>query len=532
MAGKKRLLALILAAALLTVLLGACGSQEEPDSVPQPGNSQQDPNGTGGMETQPGQPEELTELTFWYYDLYNHGSHGQKIIDAVNEITEPLLGIRMSIEWFDAGSYTTQLGLAIADGTVIDLISIMPAPPTSVATLHASGKLMEIDALLQEYAPQAYGMMEPYLSAYSYEGGVFGIPARKNWASNKYIMMREDVLQELGLYDFAAQMTTWSEYEQVMQQVMEAKGGSGMYALGRAKGNSVTIGGGYWPMAGERFDEYSAYDSLGDSLGLVSTDDAGNVGSYWADPRTVAECERLADWNARGYIWPDSAFSDTDGDDLVSGGVIFSKMEGGEIGVETRQRANCDTEMLCVQICDGYISTSSVTSWGLAIPITSEEPEAACRFIDQLYTNAELLNILLLGIEGEDYVFLPSGEVDYPEGLDSNSVEYHQADWMFGNQSLVHVWAGDGADYRQRAEEANAACDVSPYLGFTVNSTELETQIATLSAVLDQYQASMRCGLYTQQSYEEFLSKLETAGLQAYLDAFQLQLDAWLTENG
>ena len=70
--------------------------------------------------------------------------------------------------------------------------------------------------------------------------------------------------------------------------------------------------------------------------------------------------------------------------------------------------------------------------------------------------------------------------------------------------------------------------EVSPYLGFAVDTTELDNEIAAITAVNDQYTYNLGSGLYTDEMYADYLAKLESAGLQAYLDAFQTQLDAWV----
>lgn len=541
---KKRhvLLSLLLVAALLISLLAACANNETPstdtpntnNNTPS-SNTDKQPDQTPDADTDsdvPAQdfdPENPDEILFYFYDLYSHGAYGDKIIDAVNEITIPLIGVKVDIEWYDMGSYVTKLGLSIADGTPVDLVNIMPAAPTSVANLHANNQLMDISELLPEYAPGAYELIKDYLGAFTYTDGIFGFPSLKNFSNNYYVMMREDILKELDLYDFASNMTTWSEYEQIMQAVTDAYQGEGMYALGRARGNSVTNG--VMQQGYEKFFDYSPFDTVGDTLAILSTDKEGHVYSFYEVPETVAGMKRLASWMEKGYIWPDSAFSDTDGDVLISGGTTFSKMEGGEIGVEVRQKANCGTDMLCVKVMNGFITTSSLTSWGLAVPITADEPEAAMRFVNQLYTNADLMNVLLLGIEGEDYVMLDTGEAAYPAGKEDGSVEYHEADWLFGNQFLVHPWTGNGADYREIAAQENVNSEISTYLGFTLDVSELNTLIASLSAVKDQYVPSFSCGLYTDAEYQDFLDKLYSVGMQDYIDEVQTQLDAWLASQ-
>ena len=136
-----------------------------------------------------------------------------------------------------------------------------------------------------------------------------------------------------------------------------------------------------------------------------------------------------------------------------------------------------------------------------------------------------------MGIEGEDYVITETGEIDYPEGLDANTVEYHEPDWMLGNQFNVLPWKGNGADYRQVAAQENVNSVISPYLGFALDTSKLETTVASLSAVRDQYIASLSCGLYTDEMYEEYIGKLKAAGLDDYIAEIQAQLDAYMNGN-
>lgn len=55
--------------------------------------------------------------------------------------------------------------------------------------------------------------------------------------------------------------------------------------------------------------------------------------------------------------------------------------------------------------------------------------------------------------------------------------------------------------------------------------------VSQISAVTDQYQQTLQCGGYTPELYQEYLSKLDTAGVQDYLAAVQTQLDAWIAAH-
>lgn len=93
--------------------------------------------------------------------------------------------------------------------------------------------------------------------------------------------------------------------------------------------------------------------------------------------------------------------------------------------------------------------------------VLSTEPEAAMKFLNLLYGNEELVNLLAYGIEGEHYVKTEDGKIAYPEGIDPSISKYRgDQSYMYGNAMLTYFhethtvqsheeeiyWAGHGGD--------------------------------------------------------------------------------------
>ena len=153
--------------------------------------------------------------------------------------------------------------------------------------------------------------------------------------------------------------------------------------------------------------------------------------------------------------------------------------------------------------------------------MNAEEPEGAARLINALYTDEKLMNMLIRGIEGEDFEVV-DGEVHYPaDGY------YYEADFIMGNNTLLYPLEGQGADYFDRIVEINNAAHISEHLGFVLDTAPLENLSANISAVNDQYTADLFTGNYTPELFEEYKAKLTTAGVQDYLNAIQEQYNAW-----
>ena len=238
---------------------------------------------------------------------------------------------------------------------------------------------------------------------------------------------------------------------------------------------------------------------------------------------------RAKDWMDRGFLWPDSLFSEELlPDNLVKQNAVFAIFQPSEMGVESAKTASCGYEMVCTPIKQIAVTSANVQKFGVCVPAVSDEPEAAVRFLNLWYTDSRIANLLAWGEEGTDYI-VRDGEASYPEGVEAATVGFHSHDFLAGNQFLVTPWSGSGADMRERAKADLLSAPVSAYLGFTFDSAEYSTLIAGLTSVNEEFEQPLKSGGYTPELLQDFLAKLEQAGLRGYLSAYQTQLDAWLS---
>ncbi len=523
----KAVLSLVLVLALMLALLAACGQSEsgEAGSAANTGNESTNAGAADsntdldyGDEDDDG---ELATIEFWYFDLrMTAGDYGAHVEEAINAITEEKINTHVNMNYYTVADFGTNFTLAMSGGEQIDLVQIFT--PVKLATLYANNQLTDITDLMTQYAPQTLELMADYIGTYTYDGRIYGVPTMRNYCTNGYIVMRKDILQELNLVEKAENMTTWSEFEEIMAAVTDAYAGSGMYALCKGAGYNLKSLLGAAVNNSDRFADIEVYDNLGDSLSLVYTDTEGNVSLSVADSRFEQEIADSKVWFDNGWVFPDSPMVDTHGDELLKQGVSFATIQSSEIGVEVTKGSSIGYELVCTQTYTGMIKTGTLTGWGCAVPTTSEEPAAAVKMINLMYTDSDIMNLLTWGVEGTDYE-LVDGQVKHVDGG-----HYYEADFLIGNNLLLTPLYGNGADFYDRVAEIVSSATISPYLGFAMNTADLDLVIGQLSAVNDQYQASLLAGLYTPELYQDFLAKLDAAGVQDYLNAFQTQLDAWM----
>ncbi len=532
-----KLLALLLVACMCLTLLAACAKEEKPAEPNTP-----DAAGTPGAPEEPASPDEpatpeepegddegdIVDITMAILDMKGtNGEVHEKIENAINAIAGPEIGVNVHIKFIGVGEYPTQISLMISGGEVLDLVNIVPLGGIYFNDMYANGQLMDISSYLAEdYAADLMALMGDYIGAYSFGGKTYGVPTYRIYTTDMYLIMRKDILEDLGMVEAAQNAATLTEFEAIFDAVRD---NTDLYPLGGMRNIAPVTS--YYCLASENKADAIVWDNLGDNQALLFVDNDGNISNAYCHEAFKTQCERVVEWDQKGYIWPDTLTNNEHTDTIMKQNLIFAKYDGSEFGVETAKKESTGYDVVANNVAPGMVTNSLLIAFGIGVPVTAEEPEAAVKFMDLMYKNAEIMDILTWGIDGEDYVRLDSGEITYPDGLDPNSVEYHNADYLIGNQFLDSPWVGNGGDFRARALEVNDKAAISPYLGFTIDVSGLANEIAGISATIDEFRPALTCGQYTEALYQDFLEKLDIAGAQTYIDTCQQQLTDWISNR-
>lgn len=543
----KRQIALVLAAMMTVSLLAACGAggaagtapaAEEPVAAEEEAAPAAEETAPAAEEAAPAEEEaapaaeetaeteewqgDIDEINILLVDQRGNGESIKSIEDALNAITEKTIGVHANIKVAGFGDYNTQFGLIVSSGESLDVASLV-FQATGFTTLYANGQLTDITDIIEEQAPELMDLMGEYIVANSVGGRIYGVPPYRNYASANYLYMRNDILDELGIMEEAKAIDSFSALEEVFAKV---QAGTKVAPIGTGVMESGII------YTGDKFEDYYTFDALGDAYRLIYTDDDGHVSllNEREDYRKMMDI--VKGWYDKKYLYQDMLITDDHADTVMGTGVLFSNIALSEMGVETAKKAATGYDVTVIEMSKNLLTSSTVNKFGLCVPITSEEPEAAVRWINAIYTEPELINILNWGIEGRDYVVTETGEADYPEGVDASSVPYHAQDFFWGNYFNTIPWAGTGADFRQRAYDYLKSADVSPYMGFAADQSGLESVVGAINTVYLKYYKDIGLGAYDDAKWDAYISELYTAGLQDYLDAYQEQLDAWRATAG
>ena len=532
----KKALAAGLALAMAAGCMGGCGNTETQGEPTDTSKAASGGSGSAeGAQTTSGSNskynitwEDMAEIHMLLMCPGTVPSGIQDVEDAINEITETEINTHVSYEMVEIGNYVQQVSLKMSSSEPLDIVLTFPGGAASFASMQVQGQLMDITDLVDEYAPEAKALIGDYLAATTIDGAVYSLPIYRDVATNLYLCMRTDVLEDLGLLEKAQNLSSLREFGDILKAVKESDQWSYLSGIGAGGGTgSVLVNGSSFPGI-DSFNDTVVYDALSDILVADPTGEDTEV-KIMASTQPYKDAVALAhEWYQEGYVYKDSATEKEVTEQLVKSNKLFSYLASGEYGIEASKTQGCGTPMTCVKLASATITTGSCTKFTWAVPNTAQMPEAAVTFLNMMYTDPRINNLMAWGIEGRDYV-VQDGVAMFPEG--TTEVPYHGADFIVGNQFLTLPWDGQPADFREQSEAQMKQAPTSAYLGFTCNTDAIQTEIASLTSVVSQYSPQIISGAAEPEVLDEYLQKLQVNGIDKIITAYQEQLDAWLLAN-
>ena len=542
---KGKLTALLMAACLVASSMAACGNSETSgNDAPAADSAAGDTAAAGESSDAAGESGaagddaamsgDMAEIKMTYLSMGPLPTDLQLVEDELNKITESELNIHVTMEMLEPANFAQQVNLKMSSAEPFDLLCTMPSGTASFNNMASQNQLMDITDLLDEYGQDILNTVGDLMKSTTVNGSIYGVPTWRSLVTSTYVVMRTDVLEDLGLLEKAQNMTTLTEYEEILAAVKASDKWN--YLAGMAAsdlvGTVLPMGGCY--MGEDSFADYTCYDQLGDTNKMIAINPDGSdhtVVNNFKTEEYHKMYEKMKDWYDKGYVYGDVTTQTDKAGEMVKSNAVFSFFSQSEIGVEQARETECGMPMTCVKMITMPISTSTCTKFVWTVPTTSKEPEAAIRFLNMMYTDSRVANLLAWGIEGTHYQ-VKDGVAYFMDGQDANTCTYHTCDFLYGNQFLVLPWDGQPADFRDQAMAEMDAAEVSAYLGFACDTTPISNEISAVSNVIAEFLPSIDSGVATQEDYDAFLEKLDGSGMDKILAEYQSQLDAWLEAQG
>ncbi len=552
---KKRTICLLLAMIMvLSIVLAGCSKTAETPAADETPATTEPAETTDNTET-PEAPEETAEpaLEQKTIQLMITGSGKQansdKVWAAFNEQLQQYVP-NTTVEFIDVSfdEYSEKFSQVLASGEGVDLAwtGWLINKPQNIA----DGNLMPLDDLLAEYGQgivDILGENVVEIHRNADDGKLYYLPSwqglvgdRRGWlvvteiaelAGDTWIEDTEAALNKWrnnysGIEDFQAVLDQATKYLAAAKEA--GKLGAGINT-GRAFGWSMYNG------------MYSFLGVGGAEIGITYCDGTFTVKDGVAGEHYKLYAKTMADWYKEGYIRSDIMSVDTStlttpkNGEITDTTYVFSCDPYLTEADQEAAIADASMDMTYLPIEENaYLILGGDTSY--AIPYCADEPERAMMVLNAIYSQPDLYNTLIYGIEGEDYTKNADGTIttSYVGASPTADDSYGIQRWIIGSCKNALINNGTDPNYYADLEALEETARVNPFLNFTFDRTNVEGICASILNVYYEYGPQLDNGVAGdnwEELYNNYMAARKDAGIEELVTEFQNQLNAYIEAN-
>lgn len=503
---KKRIIATLLAGVMTLAMLAGCGQKEEKQTETSQSKATSTEESSKTSEVKEAEPEETKTVT-WYIYGTKQGDH-DLVMEDLNKKLKEKINVELDLQVIASGEFNEKMRLLSTSGDTFELAWTSNWKNNFDANMTREA-FMPIDDLLQEYGQ---GILENcpdwLLEMGKVNGQQYAIPSLQSMGAGGALYIQKKLAEEYG----------WDK--ETLDSFEEA------YP--------------FFDWVKEKYPDLIplSYDTAVKRDYLRNYEDLNNFLYFEvANPDKIIPVTELDGENLKsnrllldkGYIRQDIVTVSSPNGDRNTGryASIWSTCKPGGEAEAAQKWGGMDYIMVPLS-GGGYIKSNAGQSTMNAFNVNAKEPEAAMKLLNLLWTDAEIFNELLFGLEGVHYKKAGESRIELIEGSKYN---FGSSAWIFANQFEAWKIPGQSDTVWEESQEALDKSTISPNAGFVPDFTDYQTEIAQLNSVKTEYAS----GHYTSDDVDACLAernaKYEAAGLQKLVDGIQAQLDAWRKAN-
>lgn len=516
-----------MAAVLLAISITGCGNSadtnETSKKIEKEENSQKEENFPKEAKSVSGfYSEEPIVLNLVYAEPWGVSEDYYEIWDTVNAITSETMNVTVNPEPTGWSNLATQINLKLTSNEQCDIMFL----PGMFYEMCRKNALYDLTDILEEYAPHIFAYGEA--GVLRYDGKAMGISRIKTVNYSYTGIFNAKLVEEYGIEDMVMGVRTLEDITPIFEKVHEMNPDA-VCLIPDTATNCILQN---W----QCIDGINYMDTLSDYLGVI-INNSTEVVNLFETKEYENYVNLMHEWALAGYI-PKDAATGTEMKD-----VVFQNDQGLFVtsqGIFNGGNASGEQENWIADFngTRGYMMALTTPHYetnvyGMGINRACEYPEAALAWLDEMYSNAELYQILCSGIEGEHYVDNGDGTVSYPEGVsDAQGNSYFtMIPGTFGHSAnrLVYTNESTDPDYFKKQLEANEGVPFSSSYGFVYDSSNVASQVTACTNVIARYTRALESGSVDPTTeLPKFIQKLKEAGIDDIIAEKQRQLDEWL----
>ena len=482
----KRIFGLLLAAALVCTMLGGCGKS----------------SATGDNE-------------IMYYFYGSEMPDTAMVIEKVNDILKEKTGITIKYKFLTSDNYD----LVLSSGEKYDLIS---APDWlgywENVEKGAFAQISEED--LKNNAPYIWENGRKFINAAKYEDKIYGIPGINEYSPDRCYVARGDLMDKYGIEalnsvdDVERYLTAVAENEPDLIP-FDMPGTTPYFML------NMWASDWGWAAVGTL--------SFGEHVYFRLDDPERKLFIAAEQPESREFTQKMKEWREKGFFSKSVLSNKTNSEDSFKNGRSALAWTANPTSCNAiwKEFQKDDRKAWDVRFYPVYSKTQRMYNYlnsVVAISAFSENKDKALRVLNEIYSNEELYQLMVYGIEGVHYKNLGNGN---KENLVTDRYGNPGSGIVNQNFKLEDELVFPGADELVAKLESYRVFD--PIINCNMDYSDLREIKLALDEVYKTYTTPRCYGAIddVDQALESEISALKKAGIDKYLEIVQKRLDEY-----
>ncbi|PJN56836.1 hypothetical protein PAEVO_35620 [Paenibacillus sp. GM2FR] len=482
--------------ALMLTALAACGGSKSPAATD--GSAETTDTPKENTETS----KDIPTLTWWTIGGQVPNNFN-KAVDAMNAYTAEKIGVKVDIKVASWGEWDTKMNTIVNTGEPFDIMFTNSGKYSKQVTM---GAFADITDLVQSETPDLYKLIpEKVWEGTKIGGKYYSVPTYKDSALTQYWVFDDKYVQKYNID--INNIKTLQDLDKPLHD-MKAGEGKSFYPLPMTQGEGLN---GF-------FNDYDDLTLGFPPIGVKADDASRTVVSVLEQPDVMANLKLLHQWYQDGIINPDAP-TKTEND---KGRPFFAAQAFP--GAEVSWQINDAVEKYDMVQHYGPIYTTSTIQGSLnAISANSKYKKEALKYLELVNTDPKLRNMLAFGELGVDY-----NNVDGEKVIERTSDTWPLAAYTQGTFFNLAVTKGAPEDQWEQVKKLNDAATSSTILGFALDITDLQTEVANCQAVWDKYKYELITGASDpEKMVPKITAELKSAGMDTIMQAAQEQINTY-----
>ena len=475
----KRLAALFMTFLLTVSMLSGCGKKE---------------NSASGNES--GGGEDVVTLKW-----IQVGNEMPDNYDAwqknINEYLAEKIGVNIDVEVVPWGDWDNRRSVIVNSGEYFDILFTDGSKYASEVGL---GAFLDITDLVKEKTPKLYeSMPQNYWDAVSVNGKIYSVPTYKDSSATQYMIWDKELADKYNI-DYN-NIHTFEEADAGLKKIKDGEGITPFISDKRGMESVI-----------------ANYDQMGAGLpplGVYYDDVSYKVVSVFEQEDVLKQLDMLHKWYSEGILNADAPTLDE-----APNYRAFYLAQGWSGAAKTTWGPKMGTEAVAVQYGKTIVSNSTVRGSLNGIYSGTKYPEKCLEFLELVNTDSKVRDAFYYGLEGENFQYTEDGKI---EKLDN---EWSMAGYTQGTFFNVTQLAEEEINQWEEVKELNATATPSVLLGFNLDTSKIETELANCRAVYEKYKSELLTGAKEPRKLVKTIrEELDAAGFETILEEAQTQVN-------